>query len=135
MGPVDKNQPFHRTSGMGKMSCGRASTAAGPALKREMVDSAELSGIVRDKRQSKAARMSGDEQIVGPNHRSLCLELRSNSGVVKRSVIGEVQDFDITKECAQGRLVLLSLRRNLNAIQQFRLGYDRYADVAHCHLL
>jgi hypothetical protein len=65
--------------------------------------------------------MSGNQQVIGTDRCSLQLQLRSNLGIVKRSFVGEIQNFDIGQECAQSRSVMLSPRRQFDPKPEFRV--------------
>src|ERR1017187_8912902 len=54
---------------------------------------------------------------------------------MERRFIGEVQNFHVAQKCDQGRFVLLSSRRQFDAVQQLRFRDDRDANVAHRNLL
>jgi hypothetical protein len=54
--------------------------------------------------------------------------------VVKRRLVGEFQNLDVTQECDQGGFVLLSSRRQFYAEQECRFRNNRDAHVADRHL-
>jgi len=50
-----------------------------PVFDRLVLKPCELARIVRDKRQAKAARVGGDEEVVGSNHGSARPQVSTNS--------------------------------------------------------
>src|SRR5436190_16344350 len=67
----------------------------GPILHVQVGHSFELSRVVRYEREPEGPRMSGDEQVVGADHRPSFLKFRPNVRVVRRGVTGEVQNFHV----------------------------------------
>jgi hypothetical protein len=79
--------------------------------------------------------MSGDEEIVGADHRAPPLEVGTDLRVVDCRVLIELLSVHVRQKGRQGRCVLRAPRGNLDAVQQLGLGDNLHADVADRHRL
>jgi hypothetical protein len=58
---------------------------------------AELGGLVRNEPEPEAARVSGNEEIVGSDHLASFLQLRASLDVVGRVIVGKHEHLDVGK--------------------------------------
>ena len=81
-----------------------------PVLERHPFHTIEFGDVVRDQPESEAARVSGNEEIVGANHLVAFLQVSADMSVMGSSVVGKVQDRDVGKKRLQSRGVLRAPR-------------------------
>jgi hypothetical protein len=60
--------------------------------------------------------MCGDQQIVGTDHFAPLFEIGPDLGVMRRRLVGKVEDEGVTKKSLDGRAVLMPPRRNLASV-------------------
>jgi|SRR5450631_1203599 hypothetical protein len=99
-----------------------------PIFKVEILDPAELPGIVGDQRKFEGTGVRRDEEIVCADHRSAHFEHGADLCIVKGCCVGKVQNLGVPQILIEGRMVLLPPGRHLDPEQQLRLGDDRDAN-------
>src|SRR4029077_13982558 len=76
----------------------RGSRTNRPVLDDQPGDASKLSRVVGNQRQALATGVSSDEQVVRPNHRTQPFQVSAYAGVVRRCLVGKIQDLDVIQK-------------------------------------
>jgi hypothetical protein len=98
-----------------------------PIFREEPVDTAELSEISRNDRETPTSRMTRDQKIVAADRQALALEHCANVRGMRGGSLVEGQDVHSLCETHDFTTILDRSRRFLGAMQEFGQHYRRDA--------